>query len=83
MAHVNRVVGSWNLDGDSVCVDVFQRPDGSYGFALFRRDSEDVRGWLSIGHYRDCRFKSVSCATSQACRNVPWLSDILAMTGDG
>ena len=51
MAHGNIVVQSYNLEGNTVCVDIFMRADGTYGFDEFRRDPEDGRGWFSIGHY--------------------------------
>ncbi|ATG43292.1 hypothetical protein PhaeoP18_01333 [Phaeobacter piscinae] len=44
MAHINKVIRSINLDGELICTDIFQRPDGSYGFDEFRRDPEDGRG---------------------------------------
>ncbi len=28
------------------CVDLFRRPDGSFGFEEFRRDVEDAGNWL-------------------------------------
>ena len=47
MAHDNKVVQSFNLDGGSRCVDVFLRPDGSFGFEEYRREAEDLRGVVS------------------------------------
>ena len=73
MAHQNTVIHSINLDGDSVCVDVFQRPDGSFGYDEFRRDPEDGRGWFSIGHYGADRFDSAEAALDKARRVVGWL----------
>lgn len=43
MAHGNIVVQSFNLERDIVCVDIFMRTDGTYGFDEFRRDPEDGR----------------------------------------
>jgi len=48
MAHENKVIRSVNLDGETICVDIFQRPDGTYGFDEFRRDPEDGRGWSGV-----------------------------------
>jgi hypothetical protein len=49
-----RIDKSW-LVFDSVendehdrCVDLFRRPDGSFGFELFRRDVEDEGRWTPI-----------------------------------
>ena len=58
MAHKNTVIRSINLGGEMLCVDVFQRPDTSYGFDEFRRDIEDNRGWFSIGHHGDRVFET-------------------------
>lgn len=30
------------------CVDLFQRPDGGYGFEEFRRDREDAGAWTPV-----------------------------------
>lgn len=73
MAHVNKVVRSINLDGETICVDIFVRPDGSYGFDEFRRDPEDGRGWYSIGHHGDREFESAEAALDEAMRMVGWL----------
>ncbi|MEM9477412.1 MAG: hypothetical protein AAGA71_19140 [Pseudomonadota bacterium] len=77
MAHINRVIRSINLDGDMICVDVFVRPDGSYGFDEFRRDPEDGRGWYSIGHHGSARFGSFEDALEAAKDTVAWLKDAL------
>lgn len=75
MAHENKVIRSVNLSGEMVCVDLFQRPDGSFGFDEFRRDPEDgARGWYSIGYYGDQRFDTAGAAWDAALENVRWLS---------
>ncbi|MFK7941263.1 MAG: hypothetical protein AB8B82_17920 [Roseovarius sp.] len=74
MAHENKVIRSVNLSGEMVCVDLFQRPDGSFGYDEFRRDPEDgARGWYSIGHYSAARFDSCDAAWAQALTDVRWL----------
>lgn len=75
MAHANTVIRSINVAGAHLCVDVFRRPDGSYGFDTFRRDPEDGRGWYSIGHHGARVFDSESAALSAARAAVPWLSE--------
>jgi hypothetical protein len=77
MAHTNKVIRSINLDGETICVDVFMRPDGTYGFDEFRRDPEDGRGWYSIGHHGDETFESADAALQKAKQTVGWLSDAL------
>ncbi len=75
MAHINKVIRSINLVGDCICVDIFRRPDGTYGFDEFRRDPEDGRGWYSIGHYGAAEFGSPEDALAQAKKAVSWLAD--------
>jgi len=33
------------------CVDIFKRPDGTFGFEEFRRDSEDMGSWTPIAYF--------------------------------
>ena len=77
MAHENKVVHSVNLYGEGLCVDVFQRPDGTYGFEEFRRDPEDPRGWYPVGFYGAQRFDSFEAAQRNALQQVAWLKDRL------
>ena len=70
------------------CVDVFERPDGTFGFDEFRRDSEDMRGWFSIGYFGNRVFPTPEAALSDARKSVGWLEEaaglkrILASGGD-
>ena len=75
MAHVNAVLHSVNLPGETICVDIFRRPDGSYGFDEFRRDVEDGRGWFSIGYHGDQVFPTEDAAIAAARASVAWLDD--------
>lgn len=75
MAHHNKVMRSINLDGETICVDIFCRPDGTYGFNEFRRDPEDGRGWYSIGHYGAAKFNSLDEALNEAKKTISWLND--------
>ena len=75
MAHLNSVIRSVNLTGDAICVDIFRRPDGRFGFNEFRRDPEDTRGWYSIGHFSERRFDSAEAAMQDAVTQVHWLAD--------
>lgn len=76
MAHPHEVLLSVNLDGDHVCVDVFRRADGSYGFDEFRRDPEDGRGWFSIGYHGALVFESYEAALAAAAENVGWFEGV-------
>ena len=76
MAHANTVIRSINLPDGTICVDLFRRPDGSYGFDEFRRDPEDTRGWYSIGHHAQQTFHSEAAAWQAALQSVSWLAEV-------
>jgi hypothetical protein len=59
------------------CVDIFSRPDGSYGFEEFRRDIEDGGQWTPVQYYSGIAYGSPIAALDAAERCVPWLVDIL------
>ena len=60
------------------CVDIFSRPDGSYGFEEFRRDIEDGGQWTPVQYYSGVTYVSSADALDTAERCVPWLVDVLA-----
>ncbi len=66
------VLISVNAPGDLLCVDVFLRDDGSYGFEEFRRDPEDGRGWFPVGGFSSQRFETEDAATRAAESAVVW-----------
>jgi len=72
------VMLSVNMPGNSICVDVFKRVDGSFGFEEFRRDHEDERGWFPIGYYSHQSFNTFEAAKQAAQQTVGWLSDELS-----
>ncbi|NQW09880.1 MAG: hypothetical protein HQ481_08395 [Alphaproteobacteria bacterium] len=72
MAHKNKVLTSINFEGEGRCVDIFVRPDGTFGFEEFRRDIEDGRGWFPIGFFGDQVFSSEEDARIEARATVPW-----------
>lgn len=73
MAHINKVMRSINQPGANICIDVFVRPDGSYGFEEYRREPEDGRGWYPVGHYSERRFLDFDAALEAARNTVSWL----------
>ncbi|KAA2316299.1 hypothetical protein DL237_08655 [Pseudooceanicola sediminis] len=77
MAHINKVIRSINLAGECLCVDIFMRPDGSYGFDEYRRDPEDGRGWYAIGHHGSARFDTADEALQGARHCIAWLAGAL------
>ena len=77
MGNSSRVTRSINDEGAQRCVDLFLRPDGTYGFEEFRRDVEDARGWFPIGGHAEQVFAEESSAIAAAERVVPWLRSML------
>lgn len=75
MAEKPIVLKSINDTGDGRCVDIFQRPDGTYGFDEFRRDSEDARGWYPVGFFAALVFLSEEDALGEARSRVVWLKN--------
>ena len=80
MSNKNRVPHSFNLRGQEMCVDIFQRPDGTFGFEEYRRDAEDQRGWFAVGFFGSQVFASEGEAMSEARARVPWLDEQLRET---
>ena len=56
------------------CVDVFARPDGSFGFEEFRRDPEDAGAWTPVSYFSALRQASKGEALAEAARQVAWLA---------
>ncbi len=57
------------------CVDIFQRADGSFGFAEYRRDFEEAGGWRPLGHFGDLVYPDDRAALDAARSHVPWLAE--------
>jgi hypothetical protein len=55
------------------CVDLFRRPDGTYGFEEFRRDVEDQGDWTPVQYFSSQAFSSMESARAAANAAVPWL----------
>lgn len=73
----NLVLRSIELPGGARCVDLFQRPDGSFGFEEYRRDPEDGRGWFPVANYAGLRFQAAEEALAAARASLPWLEGVL------
>jgi len=56
------------------CVDIFARPDGSFGFEEFRRDPEDAGAWTPISYFSNLRQTSKPEALTEARKRIPWLT---------
>ena len=67
------VFASVENDQHNRCVDLFQRPDGTWGFEEFRRDVEDAGVWTPVAYFADAVFTSRDTAWKAANRAVHWL----------
>jgi len=72
-----RVLASPSTPAVDRCVDIFSRPDGTFGFEEFRRDPEDMGRWTPVGYYAHREFTTEADALSAALENVRWLADLL------
>jgi len=64
--------------GDGMrCVDLFSRPDGTYGFEEFRRDPEDAGLWTPVHYFSGKAFPNKDEALAAALRAVAWLAEAL------
>ena len=59
------------------CIDIFSRPDGTFGFEEFRRDPEDMGGWTPIAYYSTREYATEADAVAAARVAVPWLPEVL------
>ena len=73
MAHENKVLRSIEDANALYCVDIFQRPDGSFGYQHCRRDPEDSRGWSILGHEGYLIFSTAQQAMAAASAQFSWL----------
>lgn len=80
----SRIDKSWKVfdsvenDEHDRCVDLFQRPDGSFGFEAFRRDAEDAGRWTPVAYHSGVAYGSREAAARAATAAVVWLAGALA-----
>jgi hypothetical protein len=77
MSRANRVLRSIETDDGARCVDLFVRPDSTFGFEEYRRDIEDGRGWFRVGHYCQDIHLSQDAALAAALSQVAWLAHVI------
>jgi hypothetical protein len=70
----NRVLNSIETPEGDLCVDIFIRPNGSYGFEIYRRDIETLAGWFAIGTNIDTEYSTELASHQAACKSAPWLN---------
>ena len=59
------------------CVDIFYRPDRTFGFEEFRRDVEDAGAWTPMQFFSGNVYGSSEETYQAAERLVPWLAEAL------
>ncbi len=59
------------------CVDIFSRPDKSFGFEEFRRDVEDGGAWTPTDYFSGKSFETAQAAYAAAEKSVFWLAEVL------
>jgi hypothetical protein len=71
------VLVSYHTDEGNRCVDIFSRPDGTFGFEEFRRDPEDMGAWTPISYFsgHDYPTENEVLAAARSC--VSWLGPLL------
>jgi hypothetical protein len=72
-----RVLASHQLADASRCVDIFARPDGTFGFEEFRRDPEDMGAWTPVASFSGRQYPSETEAVEAALQTVGWLGPTL------
>ena len=69
------VVDSIENNTHDRCVDLFRRPDGTFGFEEFRRDVEDSGAWTPVAYHCHADWPSKQAALTAATRAVAWLGN--------
>jgi len=72
-----KVLASPSTPAVDRCVDIFARPDGTFGFEEFRRDPEDMGAWTPVAYFSVHEFVSEEEARAAARDAVPWLAAVL------
>ena len=72
----NLVLRSIESDLGNWCVDIFLRPDGTYGFEEFRRDVEDAGCWQSLNRFSSLAFENEAGVFERARRDLAWLAGV-------
>jgi hypothetical protein len=63
------------------CVDLFRRPDGTFGYEEFRRDPEDQGAWTPVRFASGLSYASLEQARVAAAEAVVWLGEVVRPKG--
>jgi hypothetical protein len=69
------VLASVENEDATHCVDLFSRPDGTFGFEEFRRDPEDRGRWTPLRYLSDGVYASEADARAVARQVVSWFAE--------
>ena len=72
-----KVLASPSTANADRCVDIFLRPDGTFGFEEFRRDPEDRGAWTPVTYYSGRDYDTEAEALAAARTHVAWLGEVL------
>jgi hypothetical protein len=72
-----KVLASHQTPEGDRCVDLFWRPDGTFGFEEFRRDPEDMGLWTPVAYFSGRAFTTEDEAMAAAEQGVPWFARLL------
>jgi hypothetical protein len=68
-----KVLASFESDDGMLCVDIFMREDGTFGFEEFREEQDGGTRWQPLGRFAMLAFPSGEAALSAAQTQVQWL----------
>jgi hypothetical protein len=71
------VVASHETPERDRCVDVFSRPDGTWGFEEFRKDPEDMGAWTPVSYFSGGEYRSETEVVDAAKQAIPWLRSVV------
>jgi hypothetical protein len=75
------VLASLETEDGLRCVDLFRRPDGTFGYEAFRRDPEDQGAWTPVRFASGLSYASLDQARAAAATAVTWLGDAARQGG--
>lgn len=69
------VLASIETDDGHRCVDLFRRPDRTFGYEEFRRDPEDQGLWTPVRFASALSYATLEDASAAAKAAVAWMPD--------
>ena len=76
------VVESLDSGDGFICLDLFERSDGSFGYEEYRRDPETREGWFPIGFHAARKFDNLPAAKADAAKRIGWYEEESAEMGE-